>query len=367
MKKPLLMIPGPCALTEEVQAAMSQPLVPHYGEEWVREYNETRNNLKPLLGTKEKVYLTVGSGHAGVEAAVNALAGCGEKMLVVDNGFFGERIACIAQSYGIKVVLIKEEWGKPVDPALVEKVLEDERDVRALAVVHGETSTGVVNPIKEIGEITCRWGIPLFVDAVCSVGGMEFLMDEWGVDVCVTASQKGLAAPPGLAIIALSERAQGFLAARKSPRVGWYLNLQVWQEFEEKQGHFQPYGITMAVNNVRALKVSLDQIHQEGLKQRFHRHEQVARRIREGVTALGLETLAQGEPLPLVTAVKCPPGVKAEKIVCFLKEKHDIYISGGLGPHKEDTFRVGHMGAMATLEVAESFLEALGDFLKQHR
>ncbi|GFN24267.1 pyridoxal-phosphate-dependent aminotransferase family protein [Thermanaeromonas sp. C210] len=366
MEKPLLMIPGPCALTQEVRAAMSQPIVPHYGEEWVREYNETRDSLKPLLGTKGKVYLTVGSGHAGVEAAVNTLAAPGERIAVVDNGFFGERIAWIAETYGIGVVRVKGEWGQPVDPALVDKVLKEERDVKAVAVVHGETSTGVVNPVKEIGEITSRRSVLLFVDAVCSVGGMEFLMDDWGVDVCVTASQKGLSAPPGLAVIAVSQKAQEFLVARQSPPVGWYLNLRVWQEFEKKQGRFQPYGITMAVNTVRALKVSLDQMYQEGLKQRFRRHEEVARHIREGVAVLGLETLAQGEPLPLVTAVKCPPDVKAEDIVSFLKEKHGIYISGGLGPHKEDTFRVGHMGATATLEAAESFLEALGDFLR-HR
>ncbi len=367
MKNPLLMIPGPCALTREVQEAMAGPLVPHYGEEWVREYNETRESLKPVLGTKGKVYLTVGSGHAGVEAAVNILAAPGERIAVVDNGFFGERIAWIAETYGIGVVRIKGEWGKPADPALVEKVLKEERDIKAVAVVHGETSTGAVNPVKEIGEIAGRRNVLLFVDAVCSVGGMEFLMDDWGVDVCVTASQKGLSAPPGLAIIALSAQAQDFLEARPCPPVGWYLNLRIWQEFEEKQGRFQPYGITMPVNNVRALKVSLEQIYQEGLERRFQRHKQVARRIREGIYALGLETLAQGEPLPLVTAVKCPPGVKAGEIVSFLKEKHGIYISGGLGAHKEDTFRVGHMGVTATAEAAEVFLEALGDFVGQRR
>lgn len=367
MKKPLLMIPGPCTVNEEVLAEMSRPLVPHYGEEWVREYNETRNALKPLLGTKEGIYLTVGSGHAGVEVAVNGLAGAGEKLLVVDNGFFGARIAWIAQNYGIETVLVKEEWGRPVDPAAVEMVLERERDIKAVAVVHGETSTGVLNPVKEIGEVTQKYGVPLFVDAICSIGATEFFMDEWGVDVCVTASQKGLSAPPGLAIIAVSEKAWQVIADKKSSPVGWYLNLKVWREFEQKQRDFQPYGITMAVNNVRALKVSLNQIYQEGLEQRYHRHREISRRLREGLASMGLEPLATGDPLPLVTAVKCPPGVKSGEIVSFLKEKHDIYISGGLGAYKESTFRVGHMGPGANREAVECFLGAVEDFLNQSK
>lgn len=367
MKESLLMIPGPCAVSEEVLKAMSQPLVPHYGEDWVREYNDTRDALKPLFGTKEDIFLTVGSGHAGIETAVNTLAGRGEKILVVENGFFGERIAIISQCYGIETVTLKEEWGTPVDPNKVEDVLKKDDKIKAVAVVHGETSTGVLNPVQAIGEITRRFGLPLFVDAVCSIGGTEFHMDEWGVDIGVTASQKGLSAPPGLAIIAVSEKMREFLTARKYSAVGWYLNLNIWREFEENQKEFQPYGITMAVNLVRALKVSLDQIHVEGLAQRFGRHADISKRLRVGLAVMGVESFGCGAPLPLVTAVKCPPGVKSAEIVSYMRKEYQIYISQGLGAYRDNTFRVGHMGLAADTKAVDSFLTAMQTFLKQHK
>ncbi|SMB95202.1 aspartate aminotransferase [Thermanaeromonas toyohensis ToBE] len=366
MEKPLLMIPGPCALEREVCEAMSWQPVPHYGREWVEEFNRVRESLKPLFGTTEgKIYITVGSGHAGIEAGINAIAAEGDRLLVVNNGFFGERIVWIARNYGIEVVELRSEWGEPVDPEAVRDALDRDPMIKALAVVHGETSTGVLNPIKEIGKIACEREVLLFVDAICSVGGTEFLMDEWGVDLCVAASQKGLSAPAGLVILAVRQKVWDNLKKRKKRPVGWYLNVEVWRHFEESQGDFQPYGITMAVNNVRALQVSLDQMYREGLENRFRRHHEISRYIRDGLASLGLELFARGEPLPLVTVSKCPQGIEAEKLVTLLRKRYDIYITGGLGPYKEKTFRVGHMGPLAVPEVADYFLAALKDCLQQ--
>lgn len=365
MEKPFLMIPGPCALDEKVLEVMSKPPVPHYGREWVNEFNRVRESLKPLFGTTEaEIYITVGSGHAAVEAGINAIAAEGERLLVVNNGFFGERMAWIARNYGIEVVELKSEWGKPVDPETIKKALDKDPLIKAVAVVHGETSTGILNPIKEIGEIIREREVILFVDGICSVGGTEIMMDEWGVDLCVTASQKGLSAPAGLAILAVKKKVWDNLKNRKKRPFGWYLNIEVWRYFEESQGEFQPYGITMTVNTIRALQVSLDQIYHEGLENRFRRHREISRYIREGLISLGIELFGQGEPLPLVTVCKCPKGTKADRIVTLLKEKHDIYIAGGLGPYKEKTFRVGHMGPLAIPEVAEYFLSALKDCLQ---
>lgn len=189
-------------------------------------------------------------------------------------------------------------------------------------------------------------------------------MDEWGVDVCVTASQKGLAAPPGLAIVSVSKKGWQAISERKSPPVGWYLNLLIWREFAETQKDYQPYGITMTVNNVKALKVSLNQIHQEGLPERYQRHNEISQLLREGLQSLGLETLAKGAPLPLVTAVKCPVGISSQEVVSFLKEKYAIHIGGGLGEYKESIFRIGHMGLGANKEAIERVLAALADFFK---
>ncbi|MEW6660862.1 MAG: pyridoxal-phosphate-dependent aminotransferase family protein [Bacillota bacterium] len=367
MQEQLLMIPGPCALDPEVLKEMSRPLVPHYGEDWAKLYNSVREALKPLLGTKQEVFMTVGSGHSAVETAVNGLAGAGEKILVVENGIFGHKIAWIAKTLGIDPVVVQEDWGKSADPGKVEAALQEHGDVVAVAMVHGETSTGVVNPVAAVGRIAKKHGLPFFVDAVCSVGAMEFKMDEWGVDVVVTASQKGLSAPPGLAILCLSEKGWARVRREAHRPVGWYLNLNIWREYNDTQRDYQPYGITMTVNNVRALKASLHQIYQEGFERRFARHREVMAYLREGLKSLGLEPWATGEPLPLVTAVKCPPGIATKQIVDNLINEYGIWIGSGLGEYKNSVFRIGHMGRSANQEAVDRLLAALRGTLEKLR
>lgn len=366
MKKQLLMIPGPCPLSEEILVAMSRPMVPHYGAEWAQEFNKVRDDLKPLFGTKEEVYILVGSGYLAVEAGVNALAGPGDRILVVTNGFFGDQIAMLAQQYGIEPVLLKEEWGQPIDPTAVETALKDKK-IKAVAVVHGDTSVGILNPVKEIGSITKRLGIPLFVDAVCSIGGTEVLMDEWGIDICATASQKGLSAPPGLAIISVSKRAWEVIESRETSPMGWYLNLKNWRDMVEENRGYHPHLTTMAVNNIWALQTSLKQFYEEGIPQRFQRHRKLSRYLNEGLRGLGLEILATGEPLPLVTAVKCPNRLKSSEIISYLKEKHNILITGGLGIYKDSIFRIGLMGNSARKEAIDDVLDALRDFMEHQK
>lgn len=367
MQEQLLMIPGPCALDPEVLKEMSRPLIPHYGEDWAKVYNSVRDDLKPLLGTKQDVFMNVGSGHSAVETAINGLAGAGEKILVVENGIFGYKIAWIARNLGIEPVVVQEDWGKSADPARIEAALQEHREVVAVAMVHGETSTGIVNPVAEVGQIAQKHGLPFFVDAVCSVGAMEFEMDKWGVDVVVTASQKGLSAPPGLAILCLSEKGWARVRRETNRPVGWYLNLNIWREYSDSQRDYQPYGITMTVNNVRALKVSLQQIYQEGMEKRFARHREVMAYLKDGLESLGLEPWATGEPLPLVTAVKCPAGIATKQIVDSLIKDYGIWIGSGLGEYKQTVFRIGHMGASAKKEAIDRLILALQGTLKKLR
>jgi len=367
MQEQLLMIPGPCALHPDVLKEMSRPLVPHYGEEWAKVYNSVREAIKPLLGTEQEVFMNVGSGHSGVETAINGLAGAGEKILVVENGIFGYKIAWIARTLGIEPVVVQEDWGKSADPAKVRAALREHSDVVALAMVHGETSTGVANPVAAVGQIAKEHGLPFFVDAVCSVGAMEFKMDEWGVDVVVSASQKGLSAPPGLAILCLSEKGWARVRRENHRPVGWYLNLNIWREYNDSQRDIQPYGITMAVNIVRALKISLLQIYQEGFEVRFARHREVMAYLKDGLKSLELAPWATGEPLPLVTAVQCPPGITAKQIVNNLINEYDIWIGSGLGEYKNSVIRIGHMGMSANRESIDRLLVALQGTIKKLR
>jgi len=193
-----LMIPGPVGVEDEVLAAMAEPVRAHYGPAWLEIYDETLERLKRIFGTQNNMLLLTGPGSAGLEAALGSLAGRGDKVLVAYNGFFGERMATIARSHGLEVRTVEAQLGQPVDPEAIRKLLAAERDIQAMAVVHLETSTGVLNPLQEIVTTAGEFGVPLILDAVSSLGGMPLPVDEWGIDVCVTVGNKCLAGPIGL-------------------------------------------------------------------------------------------------------------------------------------------------------------------------
>jgi len=215
-----LMIPGPVEPDEDTLSEMSRPIVAHYGADWVCIYNETVDLLKEVFRTRHDIFIFVGSGSAGLDAGVNSLLEKGEKAILGINGFFGERLREIALSYRITVVPLEAKWGRAITAEMVEKTVRKNPGVKAVIVVHNETSTGVVNPIREISDVSSRYDLALIVDSITSIGGMEFDMDGWGIDLAVTASQKCLAAPPGLAMVAVSPRAWRIMEARRNPPSG---------------------------------------------------------------------------------------------------------------------------------------------------
>ena len=355
-----LMIPGPVPVTDEVLAEMARPVVCHYGEEWTAFYNDTLDAARRVLGVAGDLFITVGSGHAGLDAAALAAAEPGERVLVLDNGVFGQRLAEICASWGLDVLVERWPWGRAVDPEGVASALRRHPEVRAVFMVHGETSTGVLNPAREVARVV-READRLFVlDAVSSAGIAPLQVDAWGIDVCVTASQKGLGAPPGLVLVAAGERLWQRVRARRRPIPGWYTNLARWKEFAIRQAAFQPYFITMAVNNVRALRRALALIEQEGLAARWQRHALVARRLRAGLRALGLAPEADDErALPGVTVFRTPPGITAPALRDRLRDEHGILVSTGLGAWRETHLRIGHMAAGATEAAVDEALAAL--------
>lgn len=203
MKRFRLMIPGPIELDEEVRQELAQPLLPHYGKEWLRVYQETRGLLRQVFQTEQEVLLIPGSGSAGLEAAIGSLVGDGGKALILSNGFFGERLVAIARAYTPNVRVLSGDLDRPISPERLEEALRG-GSVKMVAAVHCETSTGVLNPIRDYGELCQRYGAILVVDAISSLGGVELRFDEWGLGICVSASQKGLEASPGLAPVAIS-------------------------------------------------------------------------------------------------------------------------------------------------------------------
>ncbi|WP_162991221.1 pyridoxal-phosphate-dependent aminotransferase family protein [Biomaibacter acetigenes] len=362
----ILMIPGPCDVEQDVLLEMSRQVVCHYGTEWTNFYNQTCDLVKELLNVAGDVFIVNGSGHLALESMVLALGERNDEIGIVDNGNFSHRMIEILDTYGIKPKVLEIEWGKIVTPEQVDEFLTKNPTVKSLALVHSETSTGVLNPIEEIGRITKKRGIIFAVDAVSSAGIVPIDMESDGIDLCATASQKGIGAPPGLAIVAASEKGLDFIRKRKKPIPGWYASLSIWDKFRREQASFQPYSITMAVNLVFSLNKCLKAIKEEGIAQRYKRHNDIASMLRMGLKELGLNIFCkEAEATPAITVVEIPEEIGTINLINHLKNKYDILIANGLGKLKGRVVRIGHMGKNARLVNIMALLRGIEEFLVQ--
>jgi alanine-glyoxylate transaminase/serine-glyoxylate transaminase/serine-pyruvate transaminase len=361
-----LMIPGPISVRGEVLTEMAQPVVAHYGPDWVGVFNQTVEMAKQVFQTKSDLFIMAGSGHYGVEASLNSLVEPGEDVIIVSTGHFGDRAADLSRSHGANVHVLDVEWNDTVKPEQVDKALKDHPSVKTVAMVQSETSTGLANPVREVARVCSEHDAILIVDGVSSVGGMDIKVDEWGVDVCVTAAQKCLEAPPGLFLVSVSEKAYERMNARKQPISGWAMNILKWKESAESRRFHQPYYITMPVNNLRALRRSLSFILDEGLEARFARHRKVGMAFRDGVRKLGLEPVGiDSQASGLVGVFYVPEGHTDTEIVSFMKENYGIQVAGGLGELKGKTVRVGTMGPAARMSRIIPVLYGLKDWLSR--
>jgi len=364
-----LLIPGPVQPEQEVLQAMGGPVQPHYGPEWTQTYNETVDMLKTVYGTTGDVFIIVGSGSSGLDAAIGSMVTTGEKIIVGVNGFFGERLCAIARSYGMEVIPVEGEWGQVLDPDDVARIASQHTDASALAIVHLETSTTIVNPIKDIGKIAKELDVPYIVDAVSSLGGLPMHMDEWGIAVCVSASQKCLGAPPGLATVAVGPGAWEAIDRVPEKSHGWYLNLRVWKHYQQMWADWHPFPVTMATSNVMALRKSLEGLLEEGIEERMARYEALAVHLREGLRRIGLRPFTPDELLaPVLTAAYGPPGVPTGEIVAYMSTVHNTKIAGGLGDELKDViFRIGHMAPTTSIEDIDDLLINLAEFTPDWR
>ena len=363
-----LMIPGPVPLSASASEAMAAPVQAHYGPAWVSLYDETLRLLRQTFMTEGDVFILVGSGSAGLDAAIGSLIMPGAPALVGVNGYFGQRLADIARAYGAQVIEVAVEWGEPLAPEALDSALQNNRDISAVVVTHVETSTGILNPVRQIAQIANERAVPIIVDAISSLGGVEFAMDAWGIDVCVTASQKCLGGPAGLAPVAVSPRA--WVAIEKvsaSAGHGWYLNLQTWRDFAVSQRDWHPFPVTIPTSAVLALREGLRALLTEGIPQRIRRYQTLATRLRAGLQQLGFYPLAaEACAAPVVTAAYSLPGVPSGQIVEFLERTHGLKIAGGgLGPLHDTIFRVGHMAPSVSERDIDDVLAALEDFKRQ--
>ena len=356
MEKLRLMIPGPIELAPEVLAPMAEPLVAHYGEEWTAFYKETLGLLQNVFRTEGDIFLFPGSGSAGLDMALGSTLFPDGKVLIPRNGFFGERLEEIARTYTPNVQALRFPLGQPIELESVETVLQKEH-FEVVAAVHCETSTGVLNPIRGLANLCHHYEVLSIVDAVSSLAVEPLGMDTWGIDICVSASQKGLESPPGLGLVAVGKAAWKWINQVKSP--GWYLNLKVWKEYEEKWGDWHPHPVTQPVNNIRALRVGVERILKEGLDKRFERHHRVAQQLRQELRETGFTPYVPDEVASNgVTSVLGPEG-RVDALLAYVREQEGILLAGSLGELKGKVFRIGHMGPGATSEAVETVLSAL--------
>ena len=344
MIKPYLLSPGPTPIPNEVALAMSETMIHHRTPQFNEIFENVRQGLKTLFGTKGDVLILASSGTGAMEAAVANLFSPGEKVLVINGGKFGERWLQISQAFSLKPVEIKVEWGKPVKVEQVEKQLKAHPDAQGVMIQASETSTTTLHPVKEIAQLT-RNGPLLLVDGVTAVGVLPLPLDEWGIDALVTGSQKALMLPPGLGFIALSERAWERTGKAKLPR--FYFDLRLERKNQQKgSGAFTP-----AVSLIFGLRASLDMMQREGLDRVYARHARMARATRASASALGLHLLAPESPSPAATGVFLPEGFDADKVLDYLRDQMGITLAEGQDQLKGKVIRIAHVGYMGAFDI----------------
>lgn len=359
-KHTLLMIPGPSEVDPRVLAALSRPVLPHYGKRWGEFHAKILEDLAKVFETNETVILLPVPGQLALEmAAVNLLTPT-DKAVVCTNGYFGDLTDEIVRSQGCSIIHITAPDGQPIEPAAVEAALEQAGDVKAVFIVHNETSTGVVNPIQEIGEVVRRHSALFVVDAISSFGGMRLETDRWNIDFCVGYASKCLGAINGVVPIVVGRRVWKTLEKRQTPIRSRFLNLLTWRRFMKEWGSIgHPYPSTMPSSVIVALRRALDLAFEEGLDRRYARHAASAELMRNGVEGLGLHLFPRRAAASnTVTVVQVPVGSES-RIRHLIEEKFNIMIGGGITRLNGKVIRIGHMGRTASPYYIRRVLSAL--------
>lgn len=345
MRKKYLLAPGPTPVPEAALLAMAQPMIHHRTPQFSEIFKETAELLKYVFQTKQDVLILAASGTGAMEGSIVNLYSPGDEVIVVNGGKFGERWGKISEAYGLKVHWIPVEWGKAVNPADVKKVLDANPKVKGILVQASETSTCAAHPIKELAALTKDKECLLIVDGITAVGVVDLPMDEWGIDVLVSGSQKAFMLPPGLAFVALSEKAWKFQETAKCPK--FYFDYKK----ERKNLKDNTTAYTPAVSLICGLREALKQIQAEGLQNVFKRHDRLARATRAACRALGLKELAPESPSNAATGVFVPEGVDGGKLVKYLRDEVGVTMAGGQDHLKGKILRIAHLGYVDTFDI----------------
>jgi aspartate aminotransferase-like enzyme len=343
--KNYLLAPGPTPVPARVLLAGAQPIIHHRTPQFSRVFADARAGLKALFQTQQEVLMLSASGTGAMEGAVTNLFSPGDEVLVINGGKFGERWTKIASTYGLKPTELRVEWGRAVRVEDIRRHLSEHPGTRGVFVQASETSTTAVHPVQAIAELTRQRDTLLIVDGITAVGVYDVPMDRWGIDVLITGSQKALMLPPGMAFVALSERAWQRTKAATLPR--FYFDFA-----RERDNHGKDTTAwTPAISLIFQLREALTMIHEEGLEQVFSRHARMAAATRAAATALGLELVAPDAPSPAATGIFIPAAIDGGKLVAYLRDRMGVTFAGGQDQFKGKIARVAHLGYMGAFDV----------------
>lgn len=359
-----LMGPGPVDVDPRVLSAMAQPLLSHLDPDFTRIMDEVMEMLRRVFMTNNRFTAAISAtGHGGMEAALLNVVEPGETVIVGVCGLFGERLAEIAERIGARVVRVEGEWGKPVDPYDIKKAIDDNPGAKLVAVIHGETSTGVLQPLDDIIKVAHDRGVLVLVDTVVTLGGCEVNVDGWGLDICYSGSQKCISAPPGLAPLTISDRVADVIKGRRSKVRSWYFDLG---KIFDYWGQERFYHHTAPISLVYALREALRLLLAEGLENSWKRHAQHGRALLLGLDAMDLHSpVDPAYRIPQLVVIKVPEHIDEARARKALVERCGIEIAGGLGQLKGQVWRIGLLGYSAQKKNVLTLLMALEQILRE--
>jgi len=360
----LIYTPGPTDVPDRVLRRMAMPITnPDFDHRFIGFYASVQAKLQALMKTQNDVLIMSGEAFLGLESAVASLVEKGDKVLTISNGLYGDSIMDFVKQYGGIPVRVYGEDNQQIGSEQVEEALDTNQGIKVATFVHCETPSGVINPMEKIARACHKRGIILIADAVSSLGGVPIDVDRWGIDICLGASQKCLSAPPGLALISVSEKAWELIGSRRDKIPGYYLNLWQWNEWWKKNKLF-PY--TPSISDIYALDEALDMYMEEGLESVIERHRIISNAAIAACRAIGLTPYPKTDQdhSPTVTAIIKPPTIDEHKLRMLMENRYSVMIAGSWGKLAGNVLRLGNMGYNAQQQKILTVLWALESALK---
>ena len=367
MTQPKLLLPGPIDIWEETLQALGQQVMSPFGEDFKPIYEETISLLKHIFQTENDIIIMTAPGSGALDAGLSSLFQPRDKVVVVQNGPFADRLIEILNSFNCDIIPVKNAWGEPGDPIKMHRVLEQNLGVAGLVVVANDTGTGVRNCLQSYSSLAREYNLPFFVDGVSALGGYDIPIDDLEIDVAVTSSNKALETTPGLGILSVSQRAWEIIKSKDQNHRGWYYNLSVWKEAAEGQIEC-PYPTTQASSLIVSLNVSLKRIvYQETLEDHWARYAWAQSVVRSGLSSLGFKPIVSDEYASYtVTTIQVPRDItKASDLRNYLLKNHGFLVADGIGKFTQDSLRIGHMGKAGSGEYIVPFLLGVEDYLRK--